>query len=224
MGTCNLKVRTRIPDCWWDPKLTECAEPPKVELRLWFHTEWNVWGSGGENAQGFCFRAAAVADAPTLPEPHPFSQLGTLIMTAGVAKALRHSPSPKCHLCPLLPPPTSPLHLWKVPQSLSFYILSSVHGLLPLQSLYHTSNWEANCLFNKECQKPSLVLPRKRSPSNLFTPLSFICRAFGSMKLKWKPGCHFEFSSTSSQAYHSSFFSLTDPYFQTQAYLWPLFV
>ena len=52
------------------------------------------------------------------------------------------------------------------------------------QSLHHTSNWEANCLFNQECQKPSSVLPCKRSPSNLFTPLSFICRSFGSMKLK----------------------------------------
>lgn len=42
-----------------------------------------------------------------------------------------HSPSPKCQLCPLLPSPMSPLHLWKVPRSPSFYILSSVHGLWP---------------------------------------------------------------------------------------------
>lgn len=90
-----------------------------------------MWGSGGKNIQGFCFRAAAVADAPKLPEPHSFSLLGTLVTTAAVANALRHSPSLKCHLCPLLPSPTSPLHLWKVPRSLSFNILSSVHGLLP---------------------------------------------------------------------------------------------
>ena len=99
----------------------------------------------------FLLQVCCSGRAPKLPEPHPFSQLGTLIMTAGVATALQHSPTPKCHLCPLLPSPTSPLHLWKVPRSLSFCILPSAHGLLPLQSLHHTSNWEASCLLNKEC-------------------------------------------------------------------------
>lgn len=126
--------------------------------------------------QGCCFRNAA-----ELPEPHSFSPLEILTGTAGGTRPL----SGDC-LSQLSPPSISRLSLLSVESSVisfSVDLLPSLRGplLLPV-FITPLIGWPT--VTSLSTSETRFRVCPESSPCNLRTLLNFICRAFGSIRLK----------------------------------------
>lgn len=168
----------------------------------------------------FLLRAAAVQAAPRTPEPH-FSLLQILGMTTDApTPSLGTTISPSSMSASFsisqLHPPFEPCSEVSFPVDICLLYMV----FCSLKDCYHTSDWEANCHLT-ECLKPSSAFAYLASfPSNLLTPLNFICRSPGSMRLKQKV---FLCTPLSFPRHLSSFFLSGSP-LQSNTFQRPLLV